>query len=43
MLLIECFVISDVFDMSGKFKVDVLKSYFLKEGRVEEEVVFKII
>lgn len=40
MLFIEWFMVKDVFDLNGKFKVEVLKNYFLKEGRVEEDVVF---
>lgn len=40
---IERLAISDVFDTSGKPKADMLKSHFLKEGRVEEEVALKII
>lgn len=39
----ELLAVSDVFDSNGKPKADVLKSHFLKEGRVEEEVALKII
>ena len=40
---IERLTIKDVFDSNGKPKAEVLKSHFLKEGRVEEEVALKII
>ena len=40
---IERLTLTDVFDSNGKPRADVLKSHFLKEGRVEDDVALKII
>lgn len=37
------FIVKEVFDNDGKFCVDILKVYFMKEGRLEESVVLRII
>lgn len=34
---------NEVFDVKGKFKFDVLKQYFIMEGRVLEDVALRFI